>query len=74
MQRELDLQTNADDSVADKVLAYNRANRRVAILCNHKKTVSKTHDAAMEKVNDKARRCGCAETDRHSSARSSTSA
>jgi len=56
MQRELDLQTKADDSVADKVLAYNRANRRVAILCNHKKTVSKTHGAAMEKVNDKVRR------------------
>jgi len=55
MQRELDLQTKADDSVADKVLAYNRANRRVAILCNHKKTVSKTHGAAMEKVNDKVR-------------------
>ena len=72
MQRELDLQTKADDSVADKVLAYNRANRRVAILCNHKKTVSKTHGAAMEKVNDKVCRPVAAALTR-SSARSSTS-
>lgn len=55
MQDQLDLHTKADDSVADKVLAYNRANRAVAILCNHQKSVSKTHGAAMEKMADKVR-------------------
>lgn len=48
-QNELD-KTNPNDSTADKILAYNRANRQVAILCNHQKTVSKTHGAAMEKM------------------------
>lgn len=45
--------TPADASVADKLLAYNRANRLVAVLCNHQRSVSKTHSAAMEKMLDK---------------------
>lgn len=48
-------QTDANATVADKVLAYNRANREVAILCNHQRTVSKTHDTAMEKIEDKVK-------------------
>lgn len=48
-------QTDGSASVADKVLAYNRANREVAILCNHQRTVSKTHDSAMEKIEDKVK-------------------
>lgn len=48
-------QTDGKASVADKVLAYNRANREVAILCNHQRTVSKTHDASMEKIEDKVK-------------------
>ena len=48
-------QTPTNASVADKVLAYNRANREVAVLCNHQRTVSKTHDAAMEKIEDKVK-------------------
>ncbi|KAI5477411.1 DNA topoisomerase I [Pseudohyphozyma bogoriensis] len=47
--------TPTDVSVADKILAYNRANRLVAILCNHQRSVSKGHSAAMEKLNDKTR-------------------
>ncbi|BGP08828.1 DNA topoisomerase 1 [Rhodotorula toruloides] len=47
--------TPADASVADKLLAYNRANRLVAVLCNHQKSVSKGHSAAMEKMHDKIR-------------------
>ncbi|GAA5964107.1 hypothetical protein JCM8115_005343 [Rhodotorula mucilaginosa] len=47
--------TPADASVADKLLAYNRANRLVAVLCNHQRAVSKTHSAAMEKIQDKIR-------------------
>ncbi|GAA97009.1 hypothetical protein E5Q_03683 [Mixia osmundae IAM 14324] len=53
-ERELE-KTPADVSVPDKLLAYNRANRQVAILCNHQRSVSKTHSAAMEKLADKLR-------------------
>jgi DNA topoisomerase-1 len=45
--------TPKDASVADKILAYNRANRLVAVLCNHQRSVSKGHSAAMEKMSDK---------------------
>lgn len=47
--------TPKDASVADKILAYNRANRLVAVLCNHQRSVSKGHSAAMEKMTDKVR-------------------
>lgn len=47
--------TPKDASVADKILAYNRANREVAVLCNHQRSVSKTHGAAMEKAFDRVR-------------------
>ncbi|BFZ61967.1 DNA topoisomerase 1 [Saitoella coloradoensis] len=47
--------TPKDASVADKILAYNRANRMVAILCNHQKSVSKNHGQMMEKMTDKIR-------------------
>ena len=42
-----------DASIAEKVLAYNRANRQVAILCNHQRTIPKTHGQAMEKLKEK---------------------
>ena len=45
--------TPVDASMADKILAYNRANRMVAVLCNHQKSVSKGHGSAMEKALDK---------------------
>lgn len=45
--------TDANASMADKILAYNRANRMVAVLCNHQKSVSKTHGANMDKALDK---------------------
>lgn len=40
-------------TVAEKVKEYNDANRRVAILCNHRRTVGATHAASMEKMEDK---------------------
>ncbi|KAK3074113.1 DNA topoisomerase 1 [Teratosphaeriaceae sp. CCFEE 6253] len=40
----------AEGSIPDKVLAYNAANRKVAILCNHKRTVAAGHDQQMEKM------------------------
>ena len=40
-------------SVPEKVKDYNDANRRVAILCNHKRTVAAGHQGQMEKLEDK---------------------
>jgi DNA topoisomerase-1 len=40
-------------SVQDKVLRYNAANRQVAILCNHQKTVSKAAETTLENLNEK---------------------
>jgi DNA topoisomerase-1 len=40
-------------SVQDKVLRYNAANRQVAILCNHQKTVSKAAETMFENLNEK---------------------
>ncbi|KAI8456031.1 hypothetical protein BY996DRAFT_6996575 [Phakopsora pachyrhizi] len=44
-----------DASVADKIYAYNKANRQVAVLCNHQRTVSKNHDQTMGKAYEKIR-------------------
>ncbi|KAF2118394.1 hypothetical protein BDV96DRAFT_643641 [Lophiotrema nucula] len=40
-------------SDAEKVAAYNAANREVAVLCNHKRTVAASHAASMEKLNER---------------------
>lgn len=34
-------------------MSYNRANRAVAVLCNHQRAVPKTHDKAMQNLQDK---------------------
>ncbi|KAH9455446.1 hypothetical protein Pst134EA_022910 [Puccinia striiformis f. sp. tritici] len=57
-EQELDrnmkqLPTNATE--AEKLVAFNKANRQVAVLCNHQKAVSKNHGASMEKASDKIR-------------------
>ncbi|RUS27976.1 hypothetical protein BC938DRAFT_482498 [Jimgerdemannia flammicorona] len=44
-----------NDSVADKLLGYNRANRQVAVLCNHQRSVSKGHGQQMARMQDKIR-------------------
>ncbi|KAJ1532421.1 DNA topoisomerase 1, partial [Nowakowskiella sp. JEL0078] len=44
---------NATDK--EKLLAYNRANRRVAEICNHQRTVPKTHGDQMLRIGDKIR-------------------
>ena len=36
--------------VAEKLVMYNKANRDVAILCNHQKTVSKGYQDGMDKM------------------------
>ena len=43
-------------SMQEKLNAYNKANRWVAILCNHQRSVPKTHDQTMEKMRYKVRR------------------
>lgn len=47
----------AEDSAAETVEAkkaeYDRANKEVAILCNHQRSVPKGHTAAMEKMQEK---------------------
>ncbi|KAI1285293.1 DNA topoisomerase 1 [Halotydeus destructor] len=59
LQRQLDeLMKSCDEtSIPEKLLAYNRANRAVAILCNHQRTVPKAFDKQMEnlriKINEK---------------------
>ncbi|KAK7541044.1 DNA topoisomerase 1 [Phyllosticta citribraziliensis] len=40
-------------TIAEKVKDYNEANRKVAILCNHKRTVAASHAASIEKMQEK---------------------
>lgn len=53
LQEQLDKLTNTKDSVNDKILSYNRANRAVAILCNHQRAVPKTFAKSMENMQAK---------------------
>nr|P93119.1 RecName: Full=DNA topoisomerase 1; AltName: Full=DNA topoisomerase I [Daucus carota]AAB41401.1 topoisomerase I [Daucus carota] len=39
--------------VAEKVVVYQHANKEVAIICNHQRTVSKSHSAQMVRLNEK---------------------
>eukprot|EP00463_Aulacantha_scolymantha_P005197 TRINITY_DN6516_c0_g1_i1.p1 TRINITY_DN6516_c0_g1~~TRINITY_DN6516_c0_g1_i1.p1 ORF type:complete len:79 (+),score=7.02 TRINITY_DN6516_c0_g1_i1:81-317(+) len=41
------------ESIPQKVLSYNRANREVAILCNHQRSVPKAFAGQMEKLSQK---------------------
>ncbi|KAG7377085.1 DNA topoisomerase 1 [Phytophthora pseudosyringae] len=47
--QELDLQGKME--VAPKVVLYNDANRKVAILCNHQRTAPKSFDTTLDKMN-----------------------
>lgn len=40
-------------SVPETIKLYNDCNRKVAILCNHKRTVTASHEAQMEKLGDR---------------------
>ena len=57
MQREM-LKIPNSGSVHDKYLAYNEANRMVAILCNHQRSVPQSHEASLAKTLEKVRRPG----------------
>ena len=45
--------TPIDGTVQEKILAYNRANREVAVLCNHQRSVPKGHGNQMGKIKEK---------------------
>lgn len=64
LQDELDSLTIPDQSVPEKMLAYNRANRQVALLCNHQRSVPKTFEKSMETLKAKVtcRRFVCLRT------------
>lgn len=53
LQDQLDKVTNAKDNINEKLLAYNRSNRAVAILCNHQRAVPKTFEKSMENMKEK---------------------
>ncbi|XP_026726985.1 DNA topoisomerase I, mitochondrial isoform X3 [Trichoplusia ni] len=53
LQRQLDELTDPDASIPEKILAYNRANRAVAVLCNHQRAVPKGHSKSMEALKEK---------------------
>lgn len=52
MQDQIDLIAN-EGTVNEKVVAFNAANREVAILCNHQRTIPKAHQAGVQKINEK---------------------
>ncbi|KAG5355424.1 DNA topoisomerase 1 [Yarrowia sp. C11] len=52
MDDQLSLIPN-EGTVAEKLVKFNAANRAVAILCNHQKTVSKTHGESVGKIEDR---------------------
>ncbi|XP_062565451.1 DNA topoisomerase I, mitochondrial-like isoform X1 [Armigeres subalbatus] len=55
LQNQLAELTDPEMTVPEKLLAYNRANRAVAILCNHQRAVPKTHEKSMSNLKEKIR-------------------
>lgn len=53
LQNQLDEITDPNSTVPEKLLSYNRANRAVAILCNHQRSVPKGHEKSMSNLKEK---------------------
>ncbi|XP_048745493.2 DNA topoisomerase I, mitochondrial-like [Ostrea edulis] len=53
LQEQLNILTEAEDGMAAKLLSYNRANRAVAILCNHQRAAPKNFSKQMENLQNK---------------------
>ncbi|XP_036447109.1 DNA topoisomerase 1 [Colossoma macropomum] len=53
LQQQLKELTTAEDNVPAKILSYNRANRAVAILCNHQRAPPKTFEKSMQNLQTK---------------------
>ena len=47
LQNQLDQLTNESDNVKAKMVAYNRAKRAVAVLCNHQRAIPKNYTSMM---------------------------
>ncbi|KAF4077873.1 hypothetical protein AMELA_G00192890 [Ameiurus melas] len=53
LQQQLSQLTTPEDNVPAKILSYNRANRAVAILCNHQRAPPKTFEKSMQNLQAK---------------------
>ncbi|XP_070766436.1 DNA topoisomerase 1 isoform X1 [Enoplosus armatus] len=53
LQQQLKELSCSDDSIPAKILSYNRANRAVAILCNHQRAPPKTFEKSMQNLQTK---------------------
>ncbi|CAB3408533.1 unnamed protein product [Caenorhabditis bovis] len=53
LQEQLQKLTDPNDNLPSKLLSYNRANRQVAILCNHQRAISKNFEKSMENLEAK---------------------
>uniref|UniRef100_A0A672SXS3 DNA topoisomerase I n=1 Tax=Sinocyclocheilus grahami TaxID=75366 RepID=A0A672SXS3_SINGR len=53
LQQQLNELTTSEDNVPAKILSYNRANRAVAILCNHQRAPPKTFEKSMQNLQTK---------------------
>ncbi|TWU76841.1 DNA topoisomerase 1 [Metarhizium rileyi] len=51
--KELSQDPRSRGTIAEKVKLYNDCNRKVAILCNHKRTVGAGHEQQMQKMGDR---------------------
>lgn len=51
--KELASDPRSRGTIAEKVKLYNDCNRKVAILCNHKRTVGAGHEQQMQKMGDR---------------------
>ncbi|XP_060725740.1 DNA topoisomerase I, mitochondrial isoform X2 [Tachysurus vachellii] len=56
LQEQLDKLTTDNMTVEEKLLAYNRANRAVAILCNHQRAAPKTFEKSMLALQEKIKK------------------
>lgn len=53
LQQQLKQLTTPDENAPAKILSYNRANRAVAILCNHQRAPPKTFEKSMQNLQTK---------------------
>uniref|UniRef100_A0A671R3K0 DNA topoisomerase I n=1 Tax=Sinocyclocheilus anshuiensis TaxID=1608454 RepID=A0A671R3K0_9TELE len=53
LQQQLNELTTSEDNVPAKILSYNRANRAVAVLCNHQRAPPKTFEKSMQNLQTK---------------------
>ncbi|KAI1892774.1 hypothetical protein AGOR_G00136990 [Albula goreensis] len=53
LQQQLKELTSPEENIPAKILSYNRANRAVAILCNHQRAPPKTFEKSMQNLQTK---------------------